>query len=202
MLPSGLIAKHGYTVARWGFFNGVCSGSGHLPFEQATDAIEAAVANVQRQICEVAAEIGTLADINHPVNDGTNVWDYRYVGAEFRGDSGYVWHKVSLSSAVVTYSPDCVLTHWYMTPLNPSLVERRGYNYHGDRIVNGVTQKRVENLPCDQKFETAQQVALFLNASYVRILEKKNVSRANYVIWQKDRVAKWKPAPLLERGSK
>lgn len=30
---SKFIAKHGYQVAGWGFFNGVCSGSGHLPAE-------------------------------------------------------------------------------------------------------------------------------------------------------------------------
>ncbi|MHB8272788.1 hypothetical protein [Bradyrhizobium sp.] len=30
---SGLVAKHGYKVAGFGFFNGVCQGAGHLPAE-------------------------------------------------------------------------------------------------------------------------------------------------------------------------
>jgi len=33
MLPSGLLAKHGYTVT-FGFFQGTCAGSDHLPLEQ------------------------------------------------------------------------------------------------------------------------------------------------------------------------
>ena len=32
-LPKNIIAKHGYTVAGFGFFNGVCRGSGHAPAE-------------------------------------------------------------------------------------------------------------------------------------------------------------------------
>lgn len=31
---SGLMAKHGYVVAGFGFFNGTCYGSGHLPLEK------------------------------------------------------------------------------------------------------------------------------------------------------------------------
>lgn len=41
-LPSGVMAKHGYTT-RWGFFSGVCTGSDYRPFEQATNAIERAI---------------------------------------------------------------------------------------------------------------------------------------------------------------
>lgn len=34
-VKSGLLAKHGYTVD-WGFFNGTCQGSDHLPLEHDT----------------------------------------------------------------------------------------------------------------------------------------------------------------------
>lgn len=38
-LPGGVLSKHGYTT-RWGFFEKVCPGSGHLPFEVSADMIE------------------------------------------------------------------------------------------------------------------------------------------------------------------
>lgn len=56
MLPSGKLAKHGYTVEEH-FFNGVCSGSDHLPFEQSKDAIEPEVIRVRARIIEMEASV-------------------------------------------------------------------------------------------------------------------------------------------------
>jgi len=36
-LPNGHLAKHGYEVAGFGFFNGVCWGAEHPPFEESCD---------------------------------------------------------------------------------------------------------------------------------------------------------------------
>jgi len=191
MLPSGLIAKHGYTVAQWGFFNGVCSGSGHLPFEQSTDLIEAMVASVQQIIEQVASEIGALGDINHSVNDGSNVWKHYYQGAQYRGDSGYIWTKVSLSSEIVKY-PDYDLTKWFSTTLEQVLAG--GAWNKNLQIVK--TPER--DIPSSASLKSA---SVYMNSSYAHHLTKANAVRANYCAWQKDRVAKWKPAPLLERGS-
>lgn len=41
-LPGGVLAKHGYDV-RFGFFNGVCRGSGNLPFEQSKEMIDESI---------------------------------------------------------------------------------------------------------------------------------------------------------------
>lgn len=42
-LPRGVLSLHGYDV-QWGFFNGTCRGSRHLPFEQSIDLIEESIA--------------------------------------------------------------------------------------------------------------------------------------------------------------
>lgn len=40
MLPKGRLAKHGYQVAGYGFFNGVCWAAGELPYEVSCDFIK------------------------------------------------------------------------------------------------------------------------------------------------------------------
>lgn len=45
---SGKLAKHGYTVD-WGFFNGTCQGSDHLPLEQDTTLNIAIVAELRQR---------------------------------------------------------------------------------------------------------------------------------------------------------
>jgi hypothetical protein len=55
-LPSGRIAQHGYTV-QWGSYNGICNGTGQLPFEQSKDFLQKAVHSTEAEIpqAEVAA---------------------------------------------------------------------------------------------------------------------------------------------------
>jgi hypothetical protein len=54
-LPSGRLAKHGYTVEYgWGF-NGVCDGSGHLPFEVSKDYAEATLASSKSRLENLVA---------------------------------------------------------------------------------------------------------------------------------------------------
>jgi hypothetical protein len=50
MLPSGRLAKHGYSVDYGYGFVGTCIGSGELPFEVSKDFIVKVVADMQKQI--------------------------------------------------------------------------------------------------------------------------------------------------------
>jgi hypothetical protein len=67
-VKSGKLAKHGYTVD-WGFFNGTCSGSDHLPLEKDTSLNVAIIEQLTKQaaqldidaegeILKVAVEVG------------------------------------------------------------------------------------------------------------------------------------------------
>lgn len=54
-LPNGRLAKHGYTIAYgWGF-NGVCDGSGHLPFEVSKDYAEATLISAKTRLENLVA---------------------------------------------------------------------------------------------------------------------------------------------------
>ena len=48
-LPGGSLSTHGYTKEH-GFFQGICIGAGHLPFEQSKDLVERCIANAGKEI--------------------------------------------------------------------------------------------------------------------------------------------------------
>lgn len=54
---TGLIAKHGYTTD-WGFFNGTCGGSDHLPLELDTAVNLAVVGQLRTWVGKLEAEAG------------------------------------------------------------------------------------------------------------------------------------------------
>jgi len=81
-LPNGVLSKHGYTVD-WGFFNGVCGGANHAPFEESTDLIEGFIVSATEQKKRIEAEMAKLAEAVDP-ND---VWRYTYQNHK------YFWEK-------------------------------------------------------------------------------------------------------------
>jgi hypothetical protein len=56
-VKTGLIAEHGYTV-QWGWQNGSCAGSHHLPIEKSKVLVEKVVFDVAKKADEVRAEVG------------------------------------------------------------------------------------------------------------------------------------------------
>lgn len=182
LLPGGRLSKHGYTV-KWGFFSGVCSGAHGLPFEQSTDLIEAAIARVEKQVADTEAEIARYADLNDPVNDGTDVWIQVYADR-------YLWVKAALTLETVSYTDGTgsfVVCHY--TTNHPVVG-------HSFRDVN---KGRVEHYGLSRDFPSIREWARFANLKYAAHLEELNRSRRNYLAWQRDRVAKWAPAPLIAR---
>lgn len=88
-LPNGLLAKHGYTVD-YGFFNGVCFGAGHLPFEQSKDL-------VVQDIARCVAMIETQREVIKAINaDKSVVWIHQRIGYS-RGRSLYMWIKLPIA---------------------------------------------------------------------------------------------------------
>lgn len=90
-LPGGVLAKHGYDV-KFGFFNGVCWGQGHKPFEQAVDCIEKAI---QWAESEKASIEKAVAELNaRPI--GNDAPFRRYLSGTFQRKAGYKWQTVTL----------------------------------------------------------------------------------------------------------
>ena len=59
-LPNGVLSNHGYTV-EYNFFNGICFGSGRLPYEQSCDLIADSIRYAITRKEELNAEIVRLS---------------------------------------------------------------------------------------------------------------------------------------------
>lgn len=56
----GLLAKHGYTVSGWGFFNGTCYGADRLPLEQDHELTDRIIVDLMAQhdkSCDMADDL-------------------------------------------------------------------------------------------------------------------------------------------------
>lgn len=74
-LPGGLLAKHGYDVQH-GFFNGVCIGSDHAPFEEDCLLLARTLGDFRTYVAREAAALAALqartpdpADVTYPHRD-------------------------------------------------------------------------------------------------------------------------------------
>ena len=91
-LPAGVLAKHGYTT-RWGFFSGVCPGSGRGPFETHTDYIADCISFAERQAATLRAEAFALST---RTTTGSAFY-HLYVAATWTvRQSSYRWIEVEL----------------------------------------------------------------------------------------------------------
>lgn len=185
LLPGGFLAKHGYTV-KWGFFSGVCPGSGRRPFEISTDAIADAIVGVKQGIKNTQAEIAAIEDLNNPVNDGTKVWKRIYAQHEYR------WVKVSLHGfSIDRTSYSLPTSECSYTTLDPV------HNYR-----TGKTERlsgKIEAYDGAWKMQSQQEWARFLNRKYAAELAQNVARRESWLKWQEERVASWAPAPLTPR---
>lgn len=184
LLPGGTLAKHGYTVA-WGFFSGVCSGSGHLPFETSKGQIEGAVKSMESSIATVEADIAELENIDSETNGKTTAWKHVYHAR------GYVWEQVKVIGPVSTdYSG--YTSYQAVTRRALSLGDRR---YEPGKIVDEDINVYCEgwNMP------TLRHWVHFLNCKRAASLRKENESRCSWVKWQNTRCASWALQPLVAR---
>jgi hypothetical protein len=76
----GKIAKHGYQVAGWGFFNGTCGGSDILPLEQDKEYSLYVIASLNNSIENAQARIVRL-------DAGTETIDECYLGQKEKRDA-------------------------------------------------------------------------------------------------------------------
>lgn len=61
-LPSGILSKHGYEVAGFGYFHGVCFGAGHLPLEQDRKIADNVAADLRRSAALDLQHVAWLRD--------------------------------------------------------------------------------------------------------------------------------------------
>lgn len=88
MLPKGRLAKHGYQVAGYGFFNGVCWAAGELPYEVSCDFIKDTVLPRLRTELQSLNEFKTRL-----LEPATEAKGYHSV---YNPHFGYSWKKVDV----------------------------------------------------------------------------------------------------------
>lgn len=174
-LPKGTLAKHGYTVD-WGFFNGVCTGSHHLPFELSCDMIQGSIDRAKTMLAATQNEITDLA-VPAPDTDKATVWMQRYRKATFSIKGGYYWDKVELTKSVHTMADGYVSVRFeYATEKGAERVD--AYTSEGSYA------------------KTMTDAVQHFNGCYSKVLVARAAKVADYIKWQTERVANWKPTEL------
>lgn len=188
MLPKGNLALHGYTVSG-GFFSGVCRGSKFLPFEESCDQVRRYIAEAKASLASLEAFITTL---RQPVTEG-NV----------------AWFRSSLASPKGRYYGS-VRGPWTEREITTETNEREYVRYFVDgdtawkRDADGVYRVQPVRAEINTYYAdtTVQKLATTANGHYASNLEMEAKSLRRYIAWQVERVATWKPAPLLPVSSK
>lgn len=164
-LPGGVLAKHGYT-RRFHFFEGVCVGAGHLPFEQDTSLIQGMIDMARQRAADLRAR---AADERQGANPDS-CWYHMYL-VDQRGRGSYEWR---------------------MTRLRQGEYNQIQYEHPADGRQREPAWKRVYGgMPYD--LQVCAQACAEQHAKY---LEGVAEECDRYVTWQEGRIANWQPQPL------
>lgn len=178
MLPSGLLAAHGYEISH-GFQNGVCMGTGHLPYEVSTDLIESsinhALTNADRLDRDAAAHLvlpGTWVahQVYHPelssrTKGSVRLWEDGILRE--REDGGFE----------------------FVQPTDASWSAER----------QGPGKPKVERL---HGFGQIKRLVAEYRSRYASALTSRAAGQREYAAHQKRRLVDWKPQPLTPRPNK
>lgn len=166
-LPKGVLSKHGYTVD-WGFFNGVCQGAGHKAYEESCALIASFIESAKNSREACLAQIETLE------TDTETVWMNIYV------DRKHLWKQFNRSDInIQTYPGSDLITYYVMfgegdKPNRNNSIQVGSHSTH--------------NL---------DQAIKYQNSIRARIYKNQIIQIDEYITWQEERVANWKPQPLI-----
>jgi hypothetical protein len=183
MLPAGVLAKHGYNV-KWGFFSGVCQGSGSRPFETHTDLIERFITAAQDRREEA---IAFQAECNAMPPEGTT---YAWVEV-FRTGNKYIGNHRHWMRMGITFTPRIYT------------MEKDGFDY--SKL--SMTYEHPDNHEVKRIEDYAGKIEGLNPLLYIQALNQKRAAAIQqeideldrYIAWQKSRLANWKEEPLTER---
>jgi hypothetical protein len=166
-LPNGRLSLHGYQVAGWGFFNGICTGARHLPFEQDISLIEGSIrwAQARQETTEsLAARTRTETE---------TVWVHEYIPAMWqRGQrfSRYEWRQFKVS-------------------------EMLELNTHTIAWVGKEGKRTHMNIYIPYDLEDRDPIK-HLNEQRAKAYDKDAEEIKRYITWQQNRIKDWKPSEL------
>jgi hypothetical protein len=190
-LPGGRMAKHGYTT-RWNFFQGVCTGADHLPFEQSIDLIQNAIENAKSRIVALQSRIAELrTPATTPVCYANVYITHRNSDRVAYGKGEYHWVKGTISRPERgTLGGGKV---WGIT-VESGICAGKMFGVDGPGFLwDSVNSVAIEI--------TAEMVATHNNGKLADSIAQ-DVSRLEeYINWQERRIAGWQPSELQAIGS-
>jgi len=188
-LPGNVLSKHGYTK-EWGFFNGVCWGAGHKPFEVSKDLIEQAIARATENLEETRKESAELKA--GKLAEGNKAFAHVYhESMSRRTRSGYSWDLVTVlaEDKTSTSDPDFKWTKYYYETENARRQRMEAHEIH-----NGYYGEHSEPHSLDT-------VRVSMNVKYAEsVLDKRASQLVDYINWQRERIKDWKPTALKARA--
>jgi hypothetical protein len=142
MLPSGKLAKHGYTVD-YGYFSGTCPGSDELPWEVSKGEAEATIPSAIAQRDRLLADADAVSLTG---NDDGTVWcELRRPVNGSRFKTKTAWEKVKLDAE----------KKWNVVAAD-GFKDQHGYYGDANEIVAQL-QKRYADVVFRRRAEQAQQ---------------------------------------------
>jgi len=153
-------------TTKYGFFQGTCSGARSLPFEKSKDLIEEFIKAAQESIAENTA----IAEELESRSTG-KAWHQKYRShreCEYGQKSGYYWIE------------------------EPIMEHTREDGFKSLRFESEMDNKRAPAI----YEKTIEEATLACNKRYAQKYRKMIAQAEQYIIWQKDRIANWKPQEL------
>ena len=178
-LPVGQMAKHGYTVD-WGFFNGVCSGSNNLPFEQDKSLVDEAIRGATVHQEYLVKRIGELREDTNPAKAYVRFWS----STEGKYKQSWVDTNTIVKGGDPITSSGRHSGQWVA-----QVTDRAGKTYEAIAAI--------AVLGYCFAIPTAIQAAYQCNARLARDMEQNELyGVTRYIAWQNIRVENWAVKPL------
>lgn len=167
-LPDDKLSKHGYTVD-FGYFSGICRGSGYLPFESSCDQVERYIREAEEVLTRFKMDIALWSA---PSLELGKVWFHEYD----RRRGMYRWRYVDITCAEHTTGTGSF--SW----LTFTYVDHEG---------------KTQRFPEYGTYSSVADFVNARNLDYVkRELQPRAASIERYIDWQVRRVQEWKSVPL------
>lgn len=153
---SGITAKHGYKVAGYGFFAGVCPGARHVPAEKSLDVTHAIMAQLEAQAAEDEAEgiayrTGAKACTTYTEWDGSVVKTHksRHGGSSYTTRGDYVERAITpdtpahivndaQTKAAMIAEQNARYARSHVAMMREFIVPRLGQEFHAPKEVERV----------------------------------------------------------------
>lgn len=132
-LPNNILAKHGYTVAQYGWFVGTCRGAEYLPFERDCSILKEEIKHVQSYIKDETKRI-----VEWRAENTTNL---NIVGLKRYSRKEY---KYKLTQVTFKKIGDQITSNWEMDGQRRSANEfgkvsvKQHIDYHREQIAKGM----------------------------------------------------------------